>query len=215
MRPIQVHNRQRKYKTHVLIDLIIIVAITFGIAVNLANTPTVMGRWRLFIYFTIQANLMMLALCFWSILSERLSKLYQWMRTGTTLYLVVTMVGYHFLLSAIHAPGGMAGVANGLLHYVVPILALATWLGYMRRHELRWWTAFGWLIYPLVYSVTTLIRGMVTGIYPYWFLNPTVPYPDGIGTILRLGIFLLIMTVVLMVLGIAMCLINNRTRKNG
>ncbi len=40
-----------------------------------------------------------------------------------------------------------------------------------------------WMSYPLLYMLVSLLRGSLTGFYPYWFLNPNDPYPQGVGSV--------------------------------
>jgi len=212
MRPISVHDRQRRYKTMTIMDLIIIMAVTFGIAIDLTNSPIGVDRYNLFTYYTIQTNLLLLILCLWSNLSERLSRFYHWLRTGATMYILVTGLGYHFMLSATHYPKGMDSVANLLLHYIVPLLALITWGLYMRIYLLEWWMPFTWLLYPILYIGSSLIRGRNSGYYPYWFLNPVAVDPTGVGSYLRLGLYMLGMAGAFIGLGFIVRLVNNKTQ---
>lgn len=212
MRPISVHDRQKRYKSMTILDLIIIMAVTFGIAVDLTSIGTVSGRYNLFAYYTIQTNILMMALCLWANLSQRLSRFYHWLRTGATLYILVTGLGYHFMLSSSHYPRGMDSIANFLLHYLVPLLALVTWGLYMRIYPMRWWMPFTWLIYPGLYIGGTLIRGYFTGNYLYWFLNPVASYPIGVGSYLQLGFYTLGIGGAFIGLGFIFSLINNKTQ---
>ena len=89
----------------------------------------------------------------------------------------ITFVGIAFaaLLARLYHPEGLNLVANDLLHYVTPALGLAYWFIFLRSGRLQWTDPLKWSIYALVYGAYALIRGAITGYYPYPFLDlPTV-----------------------------------------
>ena len=73
------------------------------------------------------------------------------------------------MLRELWAPTGSQKVADLLLHDLVPIVYVAFFC--VPKSGLRWRHAFWYLCYPLVYLIYTLIRGSVTGTYPYPFLD--------------------------------------------
>ncbi len=92
-------------------------------------------------------------------------------RGAIALYIAVTMIVYHVVLAELWAPAGAQFVADVTLHYVVPILYLIDWLFFARKAPLRPRHALYWLIYPVIYGLYTLVRGQMTGWYPYPFLD--------------------------------------------
>jgi hypothetical protein len=59
------------------------------------------------------------------------------------------------------------------LHDAVPVLYVLYWLIFVPKRGLRWSQPLWWLIYPAAYCVYSLVFGMVTGKYMYWFVDPT------------------------------------------
>ncbi|CAN7252082.1 Pr6Pr family membrane protein [Bosea sp. LjRoot237] len=86
-------------------------------------------------------------------------------------YIVVVWLIYFTLLRRIWAPAGLQWQANIMLHYVMPALYVGFWLAFVRKGRLRWAMAVAWLAYPLLYLAWALIRGAVSGFYPYPFIN--------------------------------------------
>jgi hypothetical protein len=99
--------------------------------------------------------------------------------------------GYHFLL---HQPfRGLQGLSD-VLHDAVPALALVYGFFYLRAHRQPWWSPLAWCLYPVAYFIYALVRGGLTEIYPYWFMNvPVLGYRwtlvYGLGS---MGVFILI-----------------------
>jgi hypothetical protein len=104
---------------------------------------------------------------------------------------VQVFCGYHFLL---HQPfRGLQGLTD-VLHDAVPALALVYGFLYLRGYRQPWWSPLAWCFYPIAYFIYALVRGRLTGIYPYWFMNvPALGYRwtlvYGLGSI---GAFILI-----------------------
>lgn len=105
-------------------------------------------------------------------------------RIAATIYILVVGLGFAALLS------GLEGVQftvvpwnNIVLHYIVPIAA-ALDLVIDKPMKKRFVSLLPWLAFPVLYAVYTMIRGAITGWYPYPFLNPA---PNGYGSV-ALGI---------------------------
>jgi hypothetical protein len=92
-------------------------------------------------------------------------------RTAVTGYIVLVGVVYHLLLAAIHHPEGVQWYANQLLHTVVPVAVFLEWLFGSAERNTRFLQAFAWQLYPMAYVAYTLIKGAVTGFYPYPFMD--------------------------------------------
>lgn len=91
---------------------------------------------------------------------------------------------------------------NFVVHYVMPVAVVADWLIQPPKSTITWRQVGYWLIYPLMYVIYTLIRGAVSGFYPYPFLNPAKG-GYGVVALYCVGIFVLFLLVgwVLMALG--------------
>jgi len=66
-----------------------------------------------------------------------------------------------------------------VMNFVIPVYLGLEWLLNSQRAALPWWTFFTSLSYPAVWFVITLIRGDVTGWYPFELLNPSSEEASG------------------------------------
>ena len=90
---------------------------------------------------------------------------------GVAASIAFVMVTYHLLLSHLVNPEGIALLTDVLSHYLVPLLFVGYWWVVSPKETLRWRDPLVWLSYPLVYQVHVLIRGELTGFYPYPFVD--------------------------------------------
>ncbi|MGW4369998.1 Pr6Pr family membrane protein [Nocardia takedensis] len=124
-----------------------------------------------FSYFTIQSNVLGVAVLLIGGLRDPAGRRWQTIRGAVTLYLLITGVVYAVLLANLDVMLTDRWI-NDVLHRILPIVLLADWvlspvaLGVTAR------LIGGWLIYPLVYGVYTLIRGPLVDWYPYPFIDP-------------------------------------------
>ncbi|MGB0907473.1 MAG: Pr6Pr family membrane protein [Maricaulaceae bacterium] len=95
-------------------------------------------------------------------------------RAAITLYITIVMIVYWTVLAAIHETNGLGALANYGLHLIVPLLFLIDWFVFTPKRNLRFSDLPLWVVYPLLYGVYTLLRGQVTGTYPYPFLDLSV-----------------------------------------
>ncbi len=92
-------------------------------------------------------------------------------RAAVLLYMSFVGVSFHILLAHIYNPDGIAGVANFLMHTLVPILYLVDWLLFSRKRGVTYAAIPFWLIFPVVYGVWSIIQGLVLGKFPYPFVD--------------------------------------------
>ena len=78
-------------------------------------------------------------------------------------------------------PQGFTWVTATGLNTVMPILYIIDWLFFAEKRPIFYKHLPYWLIFPAVYGVTSIIRGLLTNVYPYPFLNVT---ELGIGNVL-------------------------------
>jgi hypothetical protein len=85
----------------------------------------------------------------------------------------IALVGivYSLLLRQTWSPQGLALVADACLHDVIPVAFIIYWVLFVPHRSLRWRDPFVWLAYPLAYVVVTVLRGILTGRYPYPFAD--------------------------------------------
>jgi hypothetical protein len=130
---------------------------------------------RFFSYFTILTNILV-ALSFTALLLKPKS---QWRNffsrpdvlTAVAVYITIVGLVYNMILRALWQPEGLQRLVDELLHTVVPLLFIVFWCIYVSRHALRWKQIASWLLYPFVYFLYVLIRGALSGFYPYPFIN--------------------------------------------
>lgn len=130
---------------------------------------------QFFSFFTIQSNILaglsLLALLLkpQSRLNSFFSKEYVF--TGVLLYIIIVGLVYNTILRGIWQPTGLAKLADELLHVINPLLFIACWLLFGRKRPLKWAQALKWLWYPFFYVIYILIRGALTNLYPYPFID--------------------------------------------
>lgn len=90
---------------------------------------------------------------------------------GLTVAIVIVGVVYHLLLASLVDFTGLSWWVNQVFHTAVPILAVIHWWVVAPKSGLRYVRIVTWLVYPLVYVIYALIRGGLTGGYPYPFLD--------------------------------------------
>ncbi|MFI6054256.1 Pr6Pr family membrane protein [Streptomyces violascens] len=142
------------------------------------------GPADFWIYFTFQSNLI-LAICFgalaWSGLRGGRAPS-PVVKGAATLYALITGLIFNLLLANPASPFYTVQKESHyqwdsvLLHVLAPLMALADWLLFGPRGQLRGRHALYWLGYPLGYLGFALIRGAVVGgdtRYPYPFLDLT------------------------------------------
>jgi hypothetical protein len=109
------------------------------------------------------------------------------LRTGVALYIVTAMIIYDIVQRPAWTPMGLQFVADLGLRYVVPLLYLFDWLFFVPKARLRPRHALLWLGFPFVYGLYSLVRGAITGWYPYPYLDAG---HSGYGTVLMHMLFL-------------------------
>ena len=98
------------------------------------------------------------------------------LRGAVVLYLSITAIVYALLLSRLPIVKEIVHPwADPVLHYLVPLWVLIDWLLAPITSIITFRRAMLWLVYPLGYLFVSLIRGALTGWYPYPFLNPNEP----------------------------------------
>jgi hypothetical protein len=150
-------------------------------------------------YFTNQSNLfaeiMLLvgAYAVWrGIKSEKIALL----RGASSLYMVITGVVFAVLLSG-GDPSKLTAVPidNTILHQIMPIVMALDWIINPPAKRLKFVKGLLWLAYPIFYAACALVRGALTGWYPYEFFDPDVSngYLNVLITILEIAGFVVAM----------------------
>src|SRR5665213_207478 len=128
-----------------------------------------------FSFFTILTNLLVaVGLSFRFIFSEsRWGRFFlrPTVQSATAVYIAVVGITYSLLLRHLWNPQGAQKIADVLLHDAVPLTYVIFWLVFVPKAALQWIHAVQWLAYPVAYMVYTLIHGLLSGWYPYYFID--------------------------------------------
>lgn len=146
-----------------------------------AQSRGVFNVANFFSYFTIQSNLIACGVFLIGAARWRTPTSARWelVRGQAVLVMTVTFVVFALLLSGTDVDVALPWV-NSVVHQVMPIAVIVDWLIDPPQHRLAFARSLRWLAYPLVWTAYTLIRGAVTGWYPYPFLDPA---NGGYGTV--------------------------------
>lgn len=113
--------------------------------------------------------------------------------TAIAVYITVVGLVYNIILRHIWNPEGLQKLVDELLHSVIPVYFILYWILYISKATLRWENIFNWMYYPLLYFIYVLLRGAVTGRYPYPFVDVlSIGYPK---VFINSGIVLLVFLV--------------------
>jgi len=153
-------------------SIVLVLTAMVTAAVELADH----GRFdatRFFAFFTIQSNLIGVAAFAWLLVNgaRRRSHALESFRGAAAVYLTVTFWVVIFLLSDVDVQLQLAWV-DVVLHKVFPVIVVLDWIVDPPTIRLTPRDALIWLIYPLVWTALTLVRGAGDGWYPYPFLDP-------------------------------------------
>ncbi len=128
---------------------------------------------RFFAFFTIQSNLVGVA-AFVLLIAGRgrePSRGLDLLRGAAVIYLTVTFFVVIFLLSDVDVQLQLVWV-DVALHKIFPIVVVIDWILDPPRTRLTLRDIGLWIVYPLIWTALTLVRGAVDGWYPYPFLDP-------------------------------------------
>jgi hypothetical protein len=176
------------------------------IIANNSATPVAGTILRFFSYFTILTNILV-ALCLTTLLLKPDSGWKKFLSKPATLaavavYIFIVGLVYNIILRFQWQPQGMQRIVDELLHAVMPTVFVLFWLLFVPKKSLQWKDVFSWLLYPFFYLIFILIRGALSGLYPYPFIDVTILGYDKV-LVNCLFMFLAFLFVSLLVVGIA------------
>ena len=156
------------------------------------ENPSAFYTTNFFSFFTNESNLFAAALLGWGAYRGLRpggwsgSSTYDLLRGAAVIYMTITGAVFVLLLS-----GSSESLpwANAVVHYVMPVVIVLDWLIDPPRARITRGKAWRWLIFPVVYFGYTLIRGAITGWYPYPFFDVA---GKGYGRVLADGVGILI-----------------------
>lgn len=93
---------------------------------------------------------------------------------------------------------------NVIMHMVLPVAGILDWVLWPPKNRIPLSSVFWWMIFPVVYSVFSLVRGAIDGVYPYPFFNP-----DAVGGYGAVALYCLGMIVGFLVLAFAVRALGN------
>lgn len=98
-------------------------------------------------------------------------------RLSLTVSMIVVGVIYHLLLADVAndvRDGDYAWpvLPNQIIHTFAPILVFLDYLLSVKAFKVRIRAALWVAVFPLIWLVLSVIRGISTNWWPYWFLNP-------------------------------------------
>jgi len=155
---------------------------------------------RFFSYFTILTNILV-AVYFTSVLIQGNSRHRLFSSPGslTAITGYITIVGliYQIALRHLWQPEGQQWLVDELLHTVIPMAVIIYWYFNESTLPIRFQQIGTWLLYPLVYLILILVRGYLSGFYPYPFVDvPTL----GLLRVLLIAACLIVLYILLSVL---------------
>lgn len=124
-----------------------------------------------FSFFTIQSNLLAI---FSLVFSAHYSgRKWEYFRGAVALYMTTTGLIYIFLLAGLEQSlQTTTPWVNATLHYITPVVIFVDWFLNRSKYYIPFRKALAWISYPIAYLVYSLVRGAITGWYPYPFINP-------------------------------------------
>ena len=141
-----------------------------------ANSLTrLQAAGRFFGFFTILTNLLV-AVSLSFILLKPVSYFGRFFSKPSTiaaiaLYIFIVGLVYNIILRFIWEPTGLQKWVDEALHVGIPLLFVLYWLLFVPKGSLKWIYPFRWLIYPAIYLLYALCRGVFFGFYAYPFIN--------------------------------------------
>jgi hypothetical protein len=150
---------------------------------------------RLFSYFTIQSNLLVLALAISLVVAPgRDGRVWRVLQSDALLGIIITGLVFTTVLAGQVQHHGIGVWLNAAFHYFAPVWALAGWLLFGPRPRLDLAT-IGWMFaWPLLWLAYTFGHGAATGWYPYPFLDVGV---HGYGIALRNAVAVVVLGLII------------------
>ncbi len=152
-----------------------------GLAVQLIVTAGIRGGhfpdlgprlFNVFCFFTIQANLIVGVTCLLLFLRlDRRSATFGVFRLSGLIAIIITFVVFHTALKDLQDLKGSAAFADALLHTLSPIMCVLGWLVWGPRRLITSRVAALAFVFPLCWSLFTLVRGPIVDFYPYPFVD--------------------------------------------
>lgn len=192
----------------ILIGLALLGSVIWQVTDRVANNVFRPGEY--FAYFSIDSALIgAVALGvagWWHFNGNAETRLLTIVRVSAASYLAVTGLAYNLLLRDSAPLAADIGyewpvLPNEIIHVWGPLLIALDYLVTGTTHKLALKDAWRVLYFPLAWAAFSVIRGVITGWWPYWFVDPTGPgglpsmlgYTAGLMTVfLAIGFLLMV-----------------------
>lgn len=166
---------------------------------------TVQGLAFYFGYFTVLTNILVAVATTWpaALPATSLGRFFVQPAAIGWVAASIAFVGvaYFVLLRHVWNPQGLQLMADVLMHYIVPALVVIYSSMALRRTILPWTVPLWWSLYPVIYFVYVLIRGVIIGKYPYHFIDVAqLGYALALRNAIALWVVFLLLAYVLMLL---------------
>jgi hypothetical protein len=123
-------------------------------------------------YFSIESTLLVgIAAVLLAVRTDRSSMAFRVFWFTGLIAIITTGAVYHAFFGNLVNFTGWGLVGDQILHSAVPVMAVVGWLLFGPPGLASWQVAARSLLFPLGWLVVTLIRGWLTGWYPYPFID--------------------------------------------
>ena len=192
-----------------LVSIVLVVVAIVAQAIALGDAGA-FDPTRFFAFFTILSNLIGVAAFAWLLArgDRPRSRGLELLRGAAVVYLTVTFFVVIFLLSGVDVQLQL-GWVDVVLHKIFPVVVVLDWVVDPPKARLSFRDSLLWLVFPLVWTGVTLVRGASDGWYPYPFLNPV---NGGYGQVAVTAVA--IMIGFLAIAGITVAIANARGRRS-
>jgi hypothetical protein len=163
----------------IAVGLLVLAALVTQVTADLLHDSFKPGEY--FSYFTIESSMMNVVVLLvggsLALRGPRDTELFTSVRVAVLSYAVITELVYNVLLRNIPGDGSYEPPrwCNEVMHVWVPIFMVLDWLLAPGRARVPWKRLWLVVSYPLAWLAFTMIRGALTGWYPYPFLEPAGP----------------------------------------
>ncbi len=146
-----------------------------SLLIHNASATTDYDYLNFFSFFTVDANILaalVLLVAGAAALRGNQSRELSGLRGAVTTYMAITGIVYNLLLADLteNLQTNLQW-ANVIVHILMPIVLVVDFLIDRTVHRLGLRNALWWLVFPLVWTAYTLIRGAIVDWYPYPFLD--------------------------------------------
>lgn len=129
---------------------------------------------RFFSFFTILSNL--LVAIYFSVQLVKTGSAFVFSQkpgvlSALTVYIFIVGLVYQVILRGLWHPTGLQRLVDELLHSLIPLEVILYWYYVETKSNLNYKMIGVWLLYPICYLSWILLRGSVSGFYPYPFMN--------------------------------------------